>query len=93
MDQHSYRSASNSLLASTADRTPKTFALQGDPGRSTFTPSIKLSPYIVSPRYREDSSTFEIPYFVAKMVAKVRRPNVADDSHPILIPVKLSSQP
>ncbi|GBM73125.1 hypothetical protein AVEN_13476-1, partial [Araneus ventricosus] len=31
MDQRYYRSASNSLLARTADRTPKTFALQGDP--------------------------------------------------------------
>ncbi|GBM98399.1 hypothetical protein AVEN_89767-1, partial [Araneus ventricosus] len=30
MDQRSYRSASNSLLARTAGRTPKTFALQGD---------------------------------------------------------------
>ncbi|GBM34477.1 hypothetical protein AVEN_106716-1 [Araneus ventricosus] len=36
MDQHQYRSASNSLLARTADRSPKTFALQGDPSRSTF---------------------------------------------------------
>ncbi|GBM75246.1 hypothetical protein AVEN_200479-1 [Araneus ventricosus] len=44
-------------------------------------------------RYREDSSTFEIPYFVAKMVAKVSGPDVAVASHPILIPVKLSSQP
>ncbi|GBO12838.1 hypothetical protein AVEN_82548-1 [Araneus ventricosus] len=35
MDQHSYRSASNSLLDRTADRTPKTFALQGDPSRTT----------------------------------------------------------
>ncbi|GBL85754.1 hypothetical protein AVEN_193198-1 [Araneus ventricosus] len=38
MDQHSYRSASNSLLARTADRTPETFAFQGDPSRTT-TPS------------------------------------------------------
>ncbi|GBM86296.1 hypothetical protein AVEN_207988-1 [Araneus ventricosus] len=38
MDQHSYRSASNGLLACTADRTPETFALQGDPSRTT-TPS------------------------------------------------------
>ncbi|GBN69195.1 hypothetical protein AVEN_47916-1 [Araneus ventricosus] len=55
-------------------------------------------------RYREGSSTFEIPYFVAKVakfvakmiakfVAKVMGPDVAAASHPILIPVKLSSQP
>ncbi|GBM55921.1 hypothetical protein AVEN_55857-1 [Araneus ventricosus] len=47
MDQR-YYSASNSLLDRTADRTPKTFALQGDPSRSTHTPSFKRSPYIVS---------------------------------------------
>ncbi|GBN39710.1 hypothetical protein AVEN_139283-1 [Araneus ventricosus] len=41
MDQHYFRSASNSLLARTADRKPKTFALQGDPNRSTFPPSSK----------------------------------------------------
>ncbi|GBL94352.1 hypothetical protein AVEN_199391-1 [Araneus ventricosus] len=47
-------------------------------------------------KYREDSSTFEIPYFVAKVtkfVVKVGEPDVATASHPILIPVKLSSQP
>ncbi|GBN07225.1 hypothetical protein AVEN_4333-1 [Araneus ventricosus] len=49
MGQHSYLSASNSLLARTADRTPKTFALQGDPSRPTFPPSSKRSPYIISP--------------------------------------------
>ncbi|GBO44831.1 hypothetical protein AVEN_132409-1, partial [Araneus ventricosus] len=38
-----------SLLARTADRTPKTFALQGDPSRSTTSPSSKRSPYIVFP--------------------------------------------
>ncbi|GBM24694.1 hypothetical protein AVEN_46193-1 [Araneus ventricosus] len=52
--------------------------------------------YVIK-KYREDSSTFEIPYFVAKMVvkfvAKVGEPDVAAASHPILIPVKLSSQP
>ncbi|GBM40929.1 hypothetical protein AVEN_161575-1 [Araneus ventricosus] len=53
MDQHYYRSASNSLLARTADRTPKTFALQGDPSRLTFPPSSKRSPYIVSPAGRD----------------------------------------
>ncbi|GBL59346.1 hypothetical protein AVEN_176276-1 [Araneus ventricosus] len=41
-------STSNSLLARTADRTQKTFALQGDSSRSTPTPSSKRSPYIVS---------------------------------------------
>ncbi|GBM37783.1 hypothetical protein AVEN_39293-1 [Araneus ventricosus] len=53
MDQHYYSSTSNSLLARTADRTPKTFALQGDPSRSTTTPSSKRSPYIVSPAGRD----------------------------------------
>ncbi|GBM28745.1 hypothetical protein AVEN_238898-1, partial [Araneus ventricosus] len=43
------RSASNNLLARTADRTPKTFALQGDPSRSPLPPSSKRSPYIASP--------------------------------------------
>ncbi|GBN17399.1 hypothetical protein AVEN_61818-1 [Araneus ventricosus] len=66
MDQHTntqYRSASNSLLARTADRTPETFALQGDPSRSAFPPSSKRSPYIVSRsrllRHMESSSTFK----------------------------------
>ncbi|GBM59447.1 hypothetical protein AVEN_117649-1 [Araneus ventricosus] len=53
MDQHTYRSASNSLLARTADRTPKTFALQGDPSRTTHSPSSKRSPYIVFPAGRD----------------------------------------
>ncbi|GBN22207.1 hypothetical protein AVEN_152560-1 [Araneus ventricosus] len=51
--QYYYRSASNSLLARTADRTPKTFALQGDPSRPTTPPSSKRSPYIVSPAGRD----------------------------------------
>ncbi|GBM57287.1 hypothetical protein AVEN_115612-1 [Araneus ventricosus] len=63
MDQRYYSSASNSLLARTADRTPKTFALQGDPSLSTHTPSSKRSPYIVSRgrtrRHMESSSTFK----------------------------------
>ncbi|GBO05097.1 hypothetical protein AVEN_151263-1 [Araneus ventricosus] len=45
MDQGYYSSASNSLLARTADRTPKTFALQGDPSRSTFPAIQALSLY------------------------------------------------
>ncbi|GBM43565.1 hypothetical protein AVEN_196747-1, partial [Araneus ventricosus] len=49
---HYYCLASNSLLARTADRTPKTFALQGDPSRPAHTPSSKRSPYIVSPAGR-----------------------------------------
>ncbi|GBN41527.1 hypothetical protein AVEN_90626-1 [Araneus ventricosus] len=44
-------------------------------------------------RYRGDSSTFEIPHFVAKFVAKVRGLDVTASRHPILTPVKLSSQP
>ncbi|GBL94661.1 hypothetical protein AVEN_83977-1 [Araneus ventricosus] len=63
MDQHYYRLASNSLLACTADRTPKTFALQGDLSRSTFPPTSKRFPYIVSPvrpwRHMESSGTFK----------------------------------
>ncbi|GBO02206.1 hypothetical protein AVEN_76421-1 [Araneus ventricosus] len=53
MDQHYYHSASNSLLARTADRTPKTFAHQGDPSRPTLSPSSKSSPYIVFPASRD----------------------------------------
>ncbi|GBM77871.1 hypothetical protein AVEN_24620-1 [Araneus ventricosus] len=56
----------------------------------------QLKPMISPERYREDSSTFQIPYFVAivtKFVAKVGEPDVAAASHPVLIPVKLSSQP
>ncbi|GBM99613.1 hypothetical protein AVEN_163919-1 [Araneus ventricosus] len=45
-----------------------------------------------SDRHREDSSTFEIPYFIAK-VAKFRGSDVATVRHLILTPVKLSSQP
>ncbi|GBM45328.1 hypothetical protein AVEN_54389-1 [Araneus ventricosus] len=48
-----YRSASNSLLARTVDRTPKTFALQGDPSRPTHTPSSTRSPYKVSSAGRD----------------------------------------
>ncbi|GBN32027.1 hypothetical protein AVEN_165770-1 [Araneus ventricosus] len=66
VDQHTAtqnRSASNSLLASKADRTPKTFALQGDPSRSTFSSPSKSSPYIVYSgrpwRHMKSSSTFK----------------------------------
>ncbi|GBN15408.1 hypothetical protein AVEN_187088-1 [Araneus ventricosus] len=63
MDQRYYRSASNGVLARTTDRTPKTFALQGDPSRLTHPPSSKRSPYIVSHgkpwRHMESSSTFK----------------------------------
>ncbi|GBO18430.1 hypothetical protein AVEN_40439-1, partial [Araneus ventricosus] len=46
VDKHTqYRSASNRLLAGTADRTPKTFAVQGDPSRSTFVVIQALSLY------------------------------------------------
>ncbi|GBM86403.1 hypothetical protein AVEN_247442-1 [Araneus ventricosus] len=53
MDRHTHHSASNSLLARTADRTPETFALQGDPSRPTHFPSSKRSPYIVFPEGRD----------------------------------------
>ncbi|GBN71468.1 hypothetical protein AVEN_15059-1 [Araneus ventricosus] len=63
MDQRCYSSASNNLLARIVERTPKTFALQGDPSRSTHTPSSKHSPYIVSRgrplRHMKSSSTFK----------------------------------
>ncbi|GBM25613.1 hypothetical protein AVEN_168527-1 [Araneus ventricosus] len=55
MDRRYYSSASNSLIARTADRTPKTFALQGDTSRSTLPPSSMRSPYIVSPAGRDDT--------------------------------------
>ncbi|GBN07486.1 hypothetical protein AVEN_161194-1 [Araneus ventricosus] len=42
-----------SFLDSTAGRTPKTFALQGDPSRSRHPPSSKRSPYIVFPAVRD----------------------------------------
>ncbi|GBN95471.1 hypothetical protein AVEN_150294-1 [Araneus ventricosus] len=78
MDQHTYRSASNSLLARTAGRTPKTFALQGDPSRSTHTPSYKRSPYIVSPgrprRHMELSSTFKCFFSPDRNIEKIPAP-------------------
>ncbi|GBM63344.1 hypothetical protein AVEN_51366-1 [Araneus ventricosus] len=52
MDQRYYRSASNSLLARTEDRTPKAFVLQGDPSRSRHPPSSTRSPYSVFPADR-----------------------------------------
>ncbi|GBM12000.1 hypothetical protein AVEN_256090-1 [Araneus ventricosus] len=63
---------------------------------SRLRPREKARKSEIRRRYREDSSTFDIPYFVAKVakfVAKVREPDVAPASHPIIIPVKLSSQP
>ncbi|GBM71501.1 hypothetical protein AVEN_183650-1 [Araneus ventricosus] len=48
-----YRSASNSLLTRTVDRTPKTFALQGDPSRPPQHPSSKRSTDIVFPAGRD----------------------------------------
>ncbi|GBN13724.1 hypothetical protein AVEN_60067-1 [Araneus ventricosus] len=61
MDQYPSRSASDSILPRTANRTPKTFALQDDPSRSTLLQSSKRFPYIVSRgrpwRHRESSST------------------------------------
>ncbi|GBN52595.1 hypothetical protein AVEN_5573-1 [Araneus ventricosus] len=78
MDQRYYSSASNSLLARTADRTPKTFALQGDPSRSSHTPSSKRSPYIVSRggpwRHMESSSTFERIFSANRDIEKIPAP-------------------
>ncbi|GBO05945.1 hypothetical protein AVEN_76226-1 [Araneus ventricosus] len=48
-----YRSASNSLLARTADRTPKKFSLQGEPTGPTHPSSSKRSLYIDSPAGRD----------------------------------------
>ncbi|GBN33428.1 hypothetical protein AVEN_135378-1, partial [Araneus ventricosus] len=42
-----------SFLARTAGRTPKVFALQGDPSRSRHPQSSKRSPYIVIPAGRD----------------------------------------
>ncbi|GBM63341.1 hypothetical protein AVEN_51364-1 [Araneus ventricosus] len=42
-----------SFLARTAGRTPKAFALKGDPSRSRHPPSSKRSPYIVFPAGRD----------------------------------------
>ncbi|GBO38526.1 hypothetical protein AVEN_236867-1 [Araneus ventricosus] len=116
LDQRYYRSASNSLQARTADKTSKTFALQGDPSRSTHTPSSKRSPYIVSRgrpcRHMESSSTFkrisspngDIEKIIEPLRSHISSPSCQDGRqgqrsrrgccrHPILTPVKLSSQP
>ncbi|GBO44461.1 hypothetical protein AVEN_107490-1, partial [Araneus ventricosus] len=73
-----YRSASNSLLARTADRTPKTFALQCDPSRSTFLPPSKRSPYIVSPgrqqRHMDSSTTFKRIFSPNRDIEKIPAP-------------------
>ncbi|GBL72189.1 hypothetical protein AVEN_115173-1 [Araneus ventricosus] len=79
MDQHSYRSASNSLLARTADKhTLKTFALQGDPSRPTLTPSSKHSPYIVPPgrpwRHMKLSSAFKRIFSPNRNIEKIPAP-------------------
>ncbi|GBO25903.1 hypothetical protein AVEN_204638-1 [Araneus ventricosus] len=67
-----------SFLARTADRTPKTFALQGDPSRSTHTPSSKRSPYIVSRgrprRHMESSSTFKLISSTNRDIEKIPAP-------------------
>ncbi|GBO05794.1 hypothetical protein AVEN_191220-1 [Araneus ventricosus] len=87
MDQRYYSSASNSLLARTADRTPKTSALQGDPSRSTHTPSSKRSPYIVSRgrprRHMESSSAFKRISSANRDIEKIPAPLRAHMSSPV----------
>ncbi|GBN67665.1 hypothetical protein AVEN_206619-1 [Araneus ventricosus] len=90
MDQRYHRSASNSLLARTADRTPKTFALQGDPSRSIHTPSPKRSPYIVSRGrpwgHMESSSTFKRISSANRDIEKIPAPLRSHISSPSLSP-------
>ncbi|GBN86926.1 hypothetical protein AVEN_168691-1 [Araneus ventricosus] len=88
MDQRYYSSASNSLLARTADRTPKTFAFQGDPSRSTHTLSSKRSPYIVSRgrpwSHMESNSTFKRIFFANGDIEKIPAPLRSHISSPNL---------
>ncbi|GBM94288.1 hypothetical protein AVEN_154621-1 [Araneus ventricosus] len=48
-----HKRSAHQLPSSNFRRTPKTFALQGDPSRTTHTPSSKHSSYIVSPAGRD----------------------------------------
>ncbi|GBN80582.1 hypothetical protein AVEN_246751-1 [Araneus ventricosus] len=73
MDQRYYSSASNSLLARTADRTPKTLTLQGDPSRSTFTPSSKRSPYIVYRGSRDVTWNLLVHSSVSPLLIEISR--------------------
>ncbi|GBM36076.1 hypothetical protein AVEN_221239-1 [Araneus ventricosus] len=73
MDQHYYRLASNGLLARTADRTPKTFELQGDPSRSTHPPSSKRSPYIVYPAGRDITWNDLVHSSVSSLLIEISR--------------------
>ncbi|GBO39703.1 hypothetical protein AVEN_246484-1, partial [Araneus ventricosus] len=112
-----------SFLARTAGRTPKAFALQGDPSRSRLPPSSKRSPYIVFPAGRDvtwndlahswrifspNKDIEKIPAPLRSHISSPKSPSLQDGrqvccqgqgtrrgcaSHPILIPVKLSSQP
>ncbi|GBN61240.1 hypothetical protein AVEN_203077-1 [Araneus ventricosus] len=76
-----------SLLPRTADRTPKTLALQRDPSRSIFTPSFKRSPYIVSPRrpwrHMESSSTFKRISSPTRDIKKIPAPLRSHISLPV----------
>ncbi|GBO07115.1 hypothetical protein AVEN_24157-1 [Araneus ventricosus] len=94
MDQHYYRSASNSLLARTADRTPKTFTLQGDPSRSLHTSSSKSSPYIVSPAGRDvtwnDLSHSWRIFSPNRDIEKIPAPLRSHISSPRWLPIVLS---
>ncbi|GBN06331.1 hypothetical protein AVEN_1247-1 [Araneus ventricosus] len=73
MDQHYYRSESNSLPARTVDRTPKTFALQGDPSRPTLTPSSKRSPYVASPAGRDVTWNDLVHSSVSSLLMEISR--------------------
>ncbi|GBM70758.1 hypothetical protein AVEN_214342-1 [Araneus ventricosus] len=98
-----------SFLARTAGRIPKAFALQGDPSRSRHPPPSKRSPYIVFPAGRDVtwndlahswrifSPNRDIEKIPAPLRSHISSPSQGTRrgcaSHPILIPVKLSSQP
>ncbi|GBN41184.1 hypothetical protein AVEN_79990-1 [Araneus ventricosus] len=90
MDKRCYRLASNSLLARTADRTPKTLALQGDHSRTTHTPSSKRSPYIVSSGrpgcHMESSSTFKRIFSTNRDIEKIPAPLRSHISSPNVSP-------
>ncbi|GBM75121.1 hypothetical protein AVEN_88365-1 [Araneus ventricosus] len=75
MDQHSYRSASNSLLARTADRTPKTFALQGDPSRSTNTHLRHTSALLIQfpPAGRDVIQNYLVHSSVSSLLIEISR--------------------
>ncbi|GBM83410.1 hypothetical protein AVEN_182902-1 [Araneus ventricosus] len=68
-DQHNkYRSSSNSLLARTADRTPKTRSKS-----INIPPSSKRSPYIVSPAGSDVTWNHLVHLSVSPLLIKISR--------------------